>query len=106
MSNSDGIGAITYNNWLGITLPTGTRCGIAIMSDGNVAGKPTQGILTENVGYPPHAGKDIQLFSVSSGDTGAFLPTVLKGKQSEKGETGYIFISGINTENPTRLVQV
>jgi hypothetical protein len=45
------------------------------------------------------------LFTISRGNAGAFLATVLEGKECEKGKTGYIFVVGIDTKDSARLVQ-
>jgi hypothetical protein len=75
------------------------------MPDGDMPGEGSESIFREDIGHPPHARINPDLFPIGRGDAGAFLAAVLQGKKCEKGKTGYILIGCIDTENAARLVQ-
>ena len=76
------------------------------MTDGNIAGEPTKWRLIKYVGYQSHLGVNVEVFTITGGDAGALLTTVLESKKGKKGKPGYIFIRGKNAENAAGLVQV
>jgi hypothetical protein len=75
------------------------------VTDGNIPGKLTQRILIEYLGHQPHISVNLELFTISGGNTSAFLTAVLKGEQSKKGKPSYILMGGINTNNAATFVQ-
>jgi hypothetical protein len=44
-------------------------------------------------------------FTVSSGNTGALLATVLESEQGEEGKPSYVLIWSIDTKNAASLAQ-
>ena len=65
-----------------------------------------QRVLGENLRYQAHPSIDLEVFAITGGNTGAFLAPVLKSKQSEKGESGYIFAVAIDSKNTAALMQL
>ncbi len=59
--------------------------GVTDMADRQAARQSGQGIFPEDFGYQPHALAFPDLAAVRRGDAGAFLPAVLKRKETEKG---------------------
>jgi hypothetical protein len=58
------------------------------MTDGQMAFEFGQIIFPENLGYETHRFVGPDIATIRRNDTGAFLPPVLKGEETKKGQPG------------------
>ena len=65
-----------------------------------------QVFLLERLTYQTHRGVYPYALAVGGGDARAFLASMLKRVQSEKGYSRYVLSARVNTDYTTRLVQV
>ena len=82
---SDSIMVVAVENYEGLRVcQKGRSCGgIANMPDGNVAPECFKYLLTEYIVYQTHVLMGCDLVTVPDGNSGAFLPPVLKSVEAE-----------------------
>ena len=84
---------------LGVLLLAGAGGGVAGVADGDVAGEVAEVVLIEDLGDEAHARADVESWSVSGGDSGAFLAAVLECVDAVEGGAGYVLARGVHPED-------
>jgi hypothetical protein len=75
------------------------------VADGDMPGQATERFFVEDLGDQPHAGVDLDAFTVRSSDAGALLPAVLESEKGEICKAGDVLVRGVNTENTAGFSQ-
>src|SRR5579875_1829810 len=73
------------------------------MTDSTDALKGANALFIKNLCYKPHLFMKANVVAIRHGDAGAFLSSVLKGKQAEKGDAGNLFTRGIDAKDSALL---
>jgi hypothetical protein len=71
------------------------------VANGHFTGKRVEIFFSEDLGYQSHVGVDVDGFAVGGSDARAFLATVLKSEETEKGEPTSLFPRHVYAYNAT-----
>lgn len=74
------------------------------MPDADIAAKLDKVTFGENLRNQTHFPMCLYLASITNGDPGALLSTMLESEKSEKDKTSYVYLRTVDSKNATTFV--
>ena len=94
-----------HGQGLNILQITAARGGIAVVSDGHVAGQPLEHRFRVNVSHKPHRLFQAEMLTVRGHDPGPLLPAMLERVEPQVGQIGSLLVA-IDAEHCALIVKL